>query len=338
MMPRKQKNELAVIPLENSDGQFTIFTDIPDIVQKAHGPVVDSVMSQALDSESTVLIDDTYEIHESLPIATRVMLSYQNMGFQVQSKHHLDAFDREVMDAVATLALDNQVITDANILQVITGRRSHFKATPKQLAHVQKSMDALIHCVIKIDITDMFEADSRIGKKLKKYGLKTQYTGPLMAVETYTVTNGQKSICCYRIFAQSALVRYARALGKVSEFPIEILDTCVSKTERNIILQAFLLRSIDSMYRGEIDPFIEAGQIYAAAGIEKDPRQVKERLRVTVHDILEDWKGKGYIKGYTARKAGNITRGYAIALSDLSQPEALPPAPSEKTLTSRKNR
>lgn len=303
---------------EESDGQFTLLPDIPDYIRKARGPVIDSVMGQGLAEQSAYLVDDTSEVipDKPLPIQTRVLLSYEGLDFNIQGKLKLTAFDREVIDAVASLAPKNDVITPAMIYRVMMGKKDYQYVTPQQEQRVIDSMTKCAYSKIQLDLTDLMEKDSPIGRQLKKEGISASYSGNVISFEVVTINKGNKSINCYRILTEPAIIRYAASLGKISEFPIELLDTRINKTERNIIIQSFLLRNIDEMYRGERDScFIDIHRFYEAIEAENELKQHKARFRATAISILEDWVKKGFIKDFSVRKVSNTIKGFDIVLT-----------------------
>ena len=127
----------------------------------------------------------------------------------------------------------------------------------------------------------------------------------------------------YRILSQPTIFRYAASLGKVSKFPIWLLDTSVSKTVKVIVLQSFLLRSIDSMYRNGDQQFIDAKRIYESVNAQHDTDQVKARIRKHTKTILSDWIEKGFISGFQLHMAGNKIKGYDIMLNQFNNYPAL---------------
>jgi len=330
-MAQKKKGQITEISSfgeirEDLEGQFTLLPDIPGTIRKARGPVIDSVMGQSLLEQTPYLVDDTSEtsVGKPLPIQTRVMLSYEGIDLDIQGRMKLTAFDREVIDAVASLALYNEVITPAMIYRLMMGKKEYQYVTPLQEKRVMASMSKCAYSKLQLDLTDLMEKGSPIGKQLKKEGISASYSGNLLSFETMSLQRGSRMVTCYRMLTEPAIIRYAASLGKISEFPIDLLDTRVSKTERNIVLQSFLLRCIDEMYREEDAlRFIDIHRFYRAIDAEDDTPQHKARFRAVAEAIFEDWVQKGYIRAFQLRKAGSVVKGYEILLQEKPFPQKM---------------
>lgn len=307
---------------ELPDGQLSFIPEIPYHVQKARGPVFDEVLGQGVMETTTLLIDDVAESTPTpLPIQTRVMLDYEEIDIETPGMR-LNAFDREVIDAVVSLLPYNDFITPEMIFRVLMGVRKAKHITDKQRELVRKSLMRCSHARIKISLTDMFEKDSSIGRKLRKQGVKAQYSEQVLSFKMMTVEKGGRIYDRYIIDSVPVLSRYAASLGKVSVFPIDLFDTHVNKTEKNIILQSFLLRAIDEMYRDSSMPTtIDLADIYAVINSTNAIRQHKLRIRETVETIFNDWMEKEYIKNYTIRRAIRDIKGYDIELSPTTKKE-----------------
>lgn len=312
-VPAKQS---APALTELSDGQLSFIPEIPYHVQKARGPVFDEVLGQGMMERTTLLIDDVVESTSTpLPIQTRVMLDYEEIDIETAGMR-LNAFDREIIDAIVSLLPYNDFITPEMIFRVMMGKRTARHITDNQRELVRKSLMRCSHARIKISLTDMCEKDSPIGRKLKKQGIKAEYSEPVLSFKVMTVEKGGKTFDRYIIDSVPVLSRYAASLGKVSVFPIDLFDTRVNKTPKNIILQSFLLRAIDEMYRdSSIPTMIDLVDIYAAIDSTNALRQHKLRIREAAETIFEDWIGKKYIKNYTVRKVVRDIKGYDIELS-----------------------
>lgn len=318
-----EKNSQFIL---QSDGQYSFIPEIPEMIQKAHGPVVDRLLSETADIESAVLIDDeTESTPRPLPIQTRVMLDYEGLDVDTIGNMRITAFDREVIDAVASLMNYNSFITSEMIFRVIMGKRNARYISDHQCDLIRDSLMRCSHARLHISVTDLTEKGSPIGRQLRALGFQKEYTGPVLAFEVVREINPKngKMIDFYRILSQPTIFRYAASLGKVSKFPIWLLDTSVSKTVKVIVLQSFLLRSIDSMYRNGDQQFIDAKRIYESVNAQHDTDQVKARIRKHTKTILSDWIEKGFISGFQLHMAGNKIKGYDIMLNQFNNYPAL---------------
>lgn len=313
-LPAHAEQSIPVLT-ELPGGQFSFIPEIPNRIQKARGPLLDEVLGQGMLEETSILIDDVAESTPTpLPIQTRVMLDYEQINIETVGMR-LNAFDREVIDAVVSLRPYNDYITPEMIYQVMMGKQTARYITDKQREMVRKSLMRCSHARIRISLTDMSEKNSPIGRQLKKQGIKAEYSEQVLSFKLMSVEKRGKIFDHYVIDSEPVLSRYAVSLGKVSVFPIELFDTRVSKTTKNIVLQSFLLRAIDEMYRDSSVPTtIDLFDIYAAIDATNELRQHKLRIRGTVETIFEDWIEKKYIKTFLIRKAIRDIKGYDIEL------------------------
>ena len=144
----------------------------PNRIQKARGPLLDEVLGQGMLEETSILIDDVAESTPTpLPIQTRVMLDYEEINIETVGMR-LNAFDREVIDAVVSLRPYNDYITPEMIYQVMMGKQTARYITDKQREMVRKSLMRCSHARIRISLTDMSEKNSPIGRQLKNRELK----------------------------------------------------------------------------------------------------------------------------------------------------------------------
>ena len=133
------------------------------------------------------------------------------------------------------------------------------------------------------------------------------FSGNLLSFEMIKQKTNRGMTDYFRILTIPALFRYAASVGKISAFPIEMLDTPVSKTEGIILMQSFLLRRIDAMNRKEIsDCTIFWKDIFAVGRDEGASRQQLQKTRGFICKILDYWKEKGFLKDY---QADNRSRG-----------------------------
>ena len=318
MTQEENKDTSLALPsrvAEGADGQ--LYFEIPGIVKKVRGPVLDDVMRQGVLEQAILLdVDDEVEIAPApLPIQTRVMLSYDKLDIQTQGNYRLRPFDRDVLDAVATLHSVNDYITSEMIYRVMMGKKRYQYVTENQKRYVRESMTRLATARIRISITDFDEKESPIARELRKRDVSAHYESYMIAFENVQLKKGEKIADFYHILQDPVVFNYAKSIGKVSEFPIELLDTRINKTPRIIVLQSFLLRCIDSMYRGDGPTFISTDAMYEIIDAKNDLKQHKARHRANAATILSDWVSKGYIKGFVVRSTHKGVRGFDIELA-----------------------
>jgi len=294
------KKENRVKLYTEGDAQLSLF-EIADTVKKTRSIIVDDIMTREVSGTGETFLSSEY--HDDLPIQikARIMLSYE--GVDIKSKTELTPFDHEVVDAVATLALEgNEIVNTAAIYRVIAGRPKNQYVSPTQRERVMKSMEKCAFSKLSITIGNYDE----IAGQLRLPGEAT-FSGNLLSFEMIKQKTNRGMTDYFRILAIPALFRYAASVGKISAFPIEMLDTPVSKTEGIILMQSFLLRRIDAMNRKEIsDCTIFWKDIFAVGRDEGASRQQLQKTRGFICKILDYWKEKGFLKDY---RADNRSRG-----------------------------
>ena len=282
-------NEQLAIQYFQEGDQFTLFTT-PTVAQKMRGGVVDDVMSrtitsQAVDFESKDVID------ASEAVTSKIMLSYE--GVEITGRVQLTPFDREVIDAVATLSLGNEYVTSSTIYRVMAGKTKNEFVGPKQREKVIAAMDKCAFSKLTIRLPKAFVETHK--NEIRQ--IDGVYSGQLLAFEKVVASSSKGPIDCYKLLSVPALFRYAQSMGKISEFPITMLNTPPAKTERVIMLQGYLLRRIDAMNRQE-EPAdrIMWHDIYEFLEMGDAPRQHQMRVRETTKEILKYWEKYEFFK------------------------------------------
>ena len=322
----KEKNLIPATPKEihtknpifreNESGQLTFF---PSIIMKSTSPVFDIFGTYQNESSAhSILIDDTYGADatddEEIPITTRVMINYDSLPAQMDK--HLDAFDREIMDGVATLIQSNEMFTAKELCRIVLGKKKNYRISPAQSKNMVKRIDKLRHIDVTVNITDMAEKDSPIREELIRKGLKAKYTGYLFPAEYVEVEILSDYDCRLWMLRPPPIIEYALSLRKYRVFPIKYWDTSVNKNERTVVMQSYLMRTIDRMYRGDAKKYIAVNGIYQAInGLDASP-QLKYRFRGMAETILNDWTKMGFIKGYSSEAVKQQIFRYAIELQD----------------------
>lgn len=311
---------------ETSTGQRMILdTIIPNNVARPYGPVVDKVISSSSSIED--MLYDTCKIFiskdpnqlsvDDLPFSARFVLDYPSIGIEGNSP--LNIFDIEVLDAVATLWQYNQgPISARAIYRIIVGKKNYQNIGVDKLDRIIKSLQKCSHATVKLNIEEFAERDSRIRELLEAHGVKKgHYNGPLIAYEYVDFNLNQKEgIKDYTInvIKGPLLYLYAKSIGKLSIFPIEIVEIeGMSRTMLNIMITAYLLRKIVSIYAEDRQPIIILDELYHAINKSEDSRQNKHKHRSSVELVLRDWTRRGLIRGFsTCTGTRGAILGYSI--------------------------
>lgn len=268
--------------------------EILDTVKKNNTNLLNEVISitaeeGGFEDHFLMEIDDVTDLN--IPITNKISLSHSSPKIE-----KLTNFDKEVMDAVATLAPISNVISASTIFRLISGKTTGV-VNKEQREKVNASMERCKKYEIEIDLTSEYlefspkEKDSVEGVK---------YTGFLIYFSTINKMTKKGSNYYYKIMDMPTMFRWAESIGKVSTFPLILLDTPLQKTEAVIVVQGFLLREIDNMKKMVRESnFICWEQIYEVTNFSHFTRQKKLRMREYVKIILEDWKEKGFIEDFS---------------------------------------
>lgn len=347
---KKKNSALSTVDYETfspykiyPDGQTSLF---PDSVAKSRGGVVGSVFRQQISERKPQEVNDVYEKNgQELPVQARVLIEYSQLEIVQGVDKGLNGFDWEVMDAISTLYSAPGALIDLDsIYRVIVGKKSMYPVTPTQHAMVNESIEKMRQIPIEIKIADLYELDSPINATLRKLGVRTgtirNHVLPCSIQETNDQINGYR----YGIRLQDAppLFFYAKILGLASLYPLPLIDTPLTKTKDSILLQSFLLRSIDQMYRdrsnGNENPnYIRTEDVYSTPGKMKISDAEKMRSRKKVELLLDFWKKEDYIAGYeTVCSSGRRTiMGYQVFLVDGIRNWDLPGEEAEVVLSAK---
>lgn len=302
-------------------GQISLF---PACVAKTAGPVSDSTYNINInESKSPLDVDDVcYRRGPELPFQARVMLTYNGVSTVTSKNERLTEFDKEVIDAVASLFIKpKQIIRAEDICRAMVGKGNDYKVTPNMIQLVIESIEKCQFVCIKIQVLDYNQVDSTIKYDLANRGFRTgTLTGYMIPCETLELqTDDAGQVFGIKLLSEPTLFLYSKLMGQLSVFPLILLDTPTQKTERNIILQSYLIRTIDKMYRsceGYQNWIISTDDIYATVNCENLLPNTMARIRKTTTDILDYWVRIEYIKGYTTLFQGPKRRisGYEIEL------------------------
>ncbi len=267
--------------------------EIPESVKKNNTHLMNEVMNVNIDEFEkedviTLKVDDSTDM--LVPITNKIALSFNESTIE-----KLTSFDKEVMDAVATLAPLNNVISASSIFRIISGKIDG-AVNKGQRENIDKSMERCRKYLIEIDLTSEYLQASPHEKGNLSH---LKYSGYLINFSKIDKAAKNGSNYYYKILEMPPIFRLAESIGKVSSFPLMLLDTPVQKTEQVIVTQGFLLREIDDMKKQIRESnFIDWEDLYRIADVTDGIRQHKARLRDYVGQILSYWKIKGFISEY----------------------------------------
>lgn len=284
-------------PISRIEKQGFINKSNLDNVKKGRTRLVDNVILVEPSRENQVELE-TEELSELTHnmVTSRITLSFDH-GTEgaVTCSRALTNFDREVIDAVSSLATTTQIMTAAMIFRVITGKNKSTTVNKEQKLRVEESMNRCARCQVTIDISkEVTEHPSFQGSQEDQ----TWFLENAISFRAIKHQSHKGTTIYYKITSMPPFYRFAAKLGKVSVIPFSLLASPVSKTDATIAIQSYLLREIAHMkLDAEVLPEICWQTIYKIAEQEgKTPSATeKHRIRDNVHRILEFWIEEGFI-------------------------------------------
>ena len=178
-----EKDEQLSIQYYREGDQFSLF-EAPTVAQKMRSGVVDDIMAREITSQV-----QNFESEDALTasevVKTKIMLSYE--GVEITGKVQLTPFDREVIDAVATLSMDNEYVTSSTIYRVMSGKTKNEFVGYKQRNRVIQSMEKCLFSKLTIRLPDAFVEAHK--DEIRR--IDAVFTGQLLAFEKVMANSSQ---------------------------------------------------------------------------------------------------------------------------------------------------
>lgn len=266
------------------------------------------------------------------PVPVYISLKLEDTELGLSKK--LNAYDSAVYNAISNIfyywKLQNPerplYITPQEVWRRMNGKQSRdgsAKPGKAQINKICKSIEKMRHIDFFMDISEEIKAhyvtldDERLtGGYIKDYLLNCGEAG--------FVTEQGREVKGYRIHMEPILYTYNAAKDHVLFIPFDLLDTSksLSDTENVTEFKTYLLQQIQLMKNGVRDnKKILLSTIYRDTGIQTPEeraegtaftsdsarltyiRKTRKADRQKIEGLLEAWKGKAWIKGYTALNA-----------------------------------
>ena len=317
------------------------------------------IFQQKADGQLTLrwAVDQAPQKKEGVPVY--MALTYEGTDYKVTK--NLTAFDKQVYEAVGTRfyywQLENPLkplyITPQEIWRTMNGKSSRDgKAAPSaaQIQRICDSLDKMRFTRFYMDISQEINAfnlsinDDRITS-----GHIETYVLNCSKVEF--ITDKGNTVQGYRIGEEPILYTYNRIKNHIIYVPYEMLDTSdfTSDTENVTEFKGYLLQQIQLMKNAKEkgkkgsyfkrNNIIKLDSIYNDTGIQppedrlegkeyksesirqKEIRRFRQTDRRKIESILDAWKAKGWINGYTILNKDNEpvkekqqAKGYSISI------------------------
>ena len=246
---------------------------------------------------------------------------------------HLTAFDRRVLNAVATLSKSKQPVFSASALyRVMNGRTGRERVSDKTQDEINEAIERLAVVRMTVDIT------RQVRKGRGKGAGKTEtlkYRGYCANIESIWIDTGTERGYAYELLRPPPLLQIAEDVGQVITVPIEVMDVHrvmdgKATAERPItspgfesVREVMIMRIVNMRARAggariaAHSRRILCEGLYDAAGAEDslDPRRYHQRVRAWAVTCLQYWTAIGWIEGYSVAMDGREIRGYDIDIN-----------------------
>mgnify|MGYP007069897315 CR=1 FL=1 len=290
---------------------------------KVEGLAFDPVKNPAIYSALVpARIDVSRRKSQRKKIETLFYIDFKELkqrGVSIDYEYLLTPYDREIHNAVATLAsAGNEYINPSMIFQLLSGNTgSTNDMSPETRKSILRSIDIMMATLVSID------ASAEVSSHMitKTTGI---YKGALIPAERVEIMelNGQKVTDCIHLLRTPPLYDYARDKNQIGTIDIKMLDTPLSNTKENIELKGYLLKRIASIKntKSHMSDTIRYDTIYEYLRIDTNTpdkdllRHKYMDIRNKVKKLLDFWIKMGLITSYTEEKEGKSIAKVTISI------------------------
>ena len=215
-------------------------------------------------------------------------------GNGINITKQLTPFDKRVYIAVSALFnAGNNVITLTQIYYAMGYKGG--KPGTKDLEKIYNAVSKMTGARISVDNTQ--EADSY------KYP-RFVYEGSLLPMERGAViVNGKLSEAAIHIFREPPLVSFARKRKQITTVELKLLQSPVSKTDANLLIDDYLIERISKAKNGKGKSCrILYKTLYERTSI--TTKKQRERAQEKIRRYLDYYKQCGFITGYSMEADG----------------------------------
>ena len=291
----KKKDEIPLDASTKSGILIAATTKYPDTFITPTDKISNSIFTGEINSTTKLAMERRGSRKE---LTTAVSIDFDeldNKKITIQGSKELTPYDREVYNAIVTLYVEgkNEYITPQMIYQVMTGD-SNARLKNNQHTAISDSITKFMHGNVEINADD----------EAKVYGFDTfKYDGNLIIAERIRASLNGNDVECVRLFRTPILYEYANMKNQIGRFDIKLLNTPINKNEETVALQGYLYRRILAMKGSNLSRNILYDTIYRELSITAPNndalRKKKLDVRGKIKKILDYWKQKGFISGYS---------------------------------------
>lgn len=222
-------------------------------------------------------------------------INFDNLGDNVKITKRLQPFDKRVYIAVSALFnAGNDIITAT---QVYYAMGNTGKPSTNQIEKIDAALSKMTGAKITLDNAQ--EAEATKGKYPH-----FKYDGSLLPIEKITaIVNGQVSESAIHIFREPPLMTFAKERKQVTTIDVALLQSPVSKTDANLLIDDYLIDRISKAKNGKGNSCrILYKTLYEHADIKT--RNQRTRAPEKIDKYLSYYQQQGFIKRYETDKDG----------------------------------
>lgn len=240
----------------------------------------------------------------------------------------LGEFQRAVLEAVLSeMAAGNLAWSSSMLYRTMTGKTNGESVSQEQQKMVDDAMTQLMYTPLHIDLHD-FAGSEDIGPG------DAVLDGPILPAERITMNLSGIPVSSYRVVALPIIFRFCSITKSITMTPISFLSIGISYTQRNIAILNMMQRNVapliyptEGVYKKPAPLIIHYESIYEVAlegSSVESSFTVKQRIRETVHTILDTWAKHGYIAKWDSIKE---RRSYVAVRIFFPNRQPTPPPP-----------
>lgn len=285
----------------------------PTEVLKNRSNMIDEVINLSPELESGVEIQSIEQLDQSsttIPIRFSIS-SDQYRLLDKEIAQILTQFDREVIDAVGSLAQHIPLLSASTIYRTITGKPCTASVSKSDREKVNNSMSKCRACLLAINVTDEMRKAVKLPNEDKIF-----IKDPII---NYTEMLHEGAAGCnylYKINNIPIIHQYAKGIGKLSLIPMALLDTPINKSDSVLAVQSFLLRSIDESMKNKNTKLTLAwDSIYEVSGCNANNRVYTKRVRDYVEKMLSFWAEHLFIDSFVLFDTDPLTKKKNLMIS-----------------------
>ena len=228
-------------------------------------------------------------------------------GLIISNEERITAYDREIHNAVATLAAEgNEYISPSMIFQLLSGNVSddRNKMSDETREKITNSLRKLRYTNVTINATAEVKAGMIAEAHFERYLIP--------ADRAEIILNGQRVNDAIRLLATLPLFDYASKKNQVVSVDIKMLNTPLQNSPENITLKGYLLKRIMAMSneKNNMNNVIRYDSIYQYLRVQAPNKnqlnKKHKKIRDKVKKLLDFWKKEKLIKDYKEEKEGRF--------------------------------